>query len=105
MLYDKQIKEKDKVWVACALDAEGWIGYRLNKYVRIQVVNTNLDFIKNVQRIMGGMIKLKKVALGFKQQYVVELNTQGEVLRILREILPYLIIKKQRAINAIRWIE
>lgn len=103
----------DKAWLACAIDGEGTIvfgkrgGKRHNNLVTVAIYNTNRNFLENCQRIAKtGQIRLIHPHRENEKQYfhfVIWKHTP--ILQLLKEILPFLIIKKLEAEKAIRLIE
>ena len=67
-------------------------------YKDLQVANTNELFIQNVARVTGApTITKRKPRPGWKPVYVCQLRRHESVLNILRQVIPYLIIKKGTA--------
>lgn len=99
----------DAVWLACAIDGEGWMGLYFGKEgypsFQIGVTNTSVEFIKKAHDLMGGSMRLSKVREGRKVIWRSTLNGHERALAILEEILPYLIIKKDKAAGIISFIK
>lgn len=98
--------ELEKVWLACAIDGEGWIGLTRNpgnkQYrTRIELANTNLQFTQRAYEITGkGSISIdreRKIIRGWNPVYMWRIGKMSDCLEILNEIYPYLIIKKEKA--------
>ena len=104
--------EVEKSWLACAIDGEGSLGIRStglkrNQYSRFMVANTDYKFIKKVSKLTEGKITTQRQSkghLGKKTVYWVTINKHKDVLDILKQILPYLIIKKKKAKRIITFI-
>jgi len=104
--------ELRKIWLACAVDTEGSIHFEKHRgkkhesfSIRISLCNTNLHFVQKAQEICGiGHIGLepKVVHLPVYRWYI---GKASECERILREILPYLIIKKGKAEQALLFLK
>lgn len=97
-------------YLAGAIDADGCIGVAkmaqtirgksLRYDARLQLTNTNLPFLEAVQEQYGGHIKTASRGISanpkWKTGYHLCWGTKGSEL-VIRQILPYLIIKKERA--------
>jgi len=103
MEYSKGVDELiDTVWLACAVDGEGYIG--LEKpgtwYVpEVSVANTSLEFMEKVAPMLKTNLipvnwwryRNNKLALAARQR------SMKKIREILSSILPFLIIKRRRA--------
>jgi len=106
-------KEADKSWLACAIDGEGHVGLRTtgtkhNQYSRIQIANTDHKFMEKVSKLTNTKITIMnptKGHFGKKIVYQVTVNKHNYVLTTLELILPYLIIKKNKAKKVISFIK
>ena len=99
----------ERVYVACAIDTEGCIvlGWYYNgqtttkKYpkIRVQVGNTNLEWLQHIQRLIGcGSIQKQNPSpLSKKQSYQYFLSRRPEIADLLKQIQPYLVIKPDKA--------
>jgi hypothetical protein len=115
--------EAEKAWLACAIDGEGTIyvtdkvakktGWKVRRVV-LCVCNTNLDFLTEAGRLLGNSnIELqkdkRKRSLGGhranKDCYQVRQYDRFKAVAILKELLPYLIIKKDKALAGIQLVE
>lgn len=106
----KPLSEPEKAYLAGAIDGEGCVfTYKANNrgYMGLEVANTNEDFIKYVATLIGGRIYLSdpKGRLGIKPCFHVRLYRRDELIPLLKGLLPYLIIKKQKAIEILCWAE
>ena len=105
--------EVDKSWLACAIDGEGSVGLRTvgtkrEQYVRIQIANTDYQFMKKISKLTNTKITVRnhyEGHLGKKVIYWVTINKHKNVLTILELILPYLIIKKKKSKKIILFIK
>ena len=113
--------EVEKVWLACAIDGEGSIQAKDHEgkrapQVQLFVYNTNVEFVNNAVRILGGSKTLDhdnhswmerhNSFAGFRQQcYRAQCSNHRDTLPILKQILPYLIIKRAKAEKAIQLLE
>lgn len=99
------LSELDKTWLACAIDSEGSIQIGEN-YVRISVWNTNKEFIEKVARLLGTKCKIHTKRLpNRKPQYTAYITKRPKVKKLLQQLLPYFIVKRQVTINALKWIQ
>lgn len=97
--------EINKAWLAGVLDGEGCISIRkrTSKWTwRVEIANKNLEFLNKVKEITnsGSISKCSK-----NKVYTWEVNRKSDIHYILKYILPYLIIKREKAINCIKDIE
>ena len=106
----KEINELEKVWLACAIDTEGYIGLRPHHKgyrVLIQVTNTSAQFMDRLWR----MTEVGKLytRLPRKQErkiiYVWQIHKLDDCLQILKSIQPYLIIKQEQATNMLLYLK
>jgi len=106
----------DDVWLACAIDCEGSIGwmsptkYYSKKRPLIQIVNTERLFIQSAQKILGcGNITVqnrkdprwKSTPLPL---YAIRISNRKKVKDILIRITPHLIIKKKIAEEILAYV-
>lgn len=102
-------QEIEKVWLACAIDTDGWIGIAKTPYgltPRIRIYNTHLGFVQHAAKLIHRKIKIDIRVTNHpngsrKPCYRVDISGKPCV-SILKEILPYLIIKKERANEGIK---
>lgn len=106
------MKEKDKVWLACAIDCEGTIGYykggrladgEARYHVRCWVANMNRSFVAKCAQLMGTKVLAQvKKAKGQRTQgstytlYAASVS-HLKAYKVIKAILPYLIIKAEKA--------
>lgn len=100
--------KSDARWVACAFDCEGNISLSKHKCKKTQcgytwqgmmaVTNCNLDFIKELQGIIGfGLYNFNQGnTLNGKKIYRLYLSPK-QIAMLLPKIEPYLIIKKKHS--------
>jgi len=79
---------------------------RGNTYVGMEIANTDEQFIKYVTTLIGGnsYTSSPKGRLGHKSCFHVRLYKREYVISLLETLLPYLIIKKQKALEILNWI-
>lgn len=95
----------EKAWLAGFIDGEGSIVYYMagrnksHKSWLISLGNTHLGSVEYCQKITGvGSVRLSKPAKGtHKAQWRWRVNPQREIAAIVRQILPYLVIKQEQA--------
>lgn len=99
--------EAEKAWLACAIDAEGSIMFQTyqtpkSKYRRwrvgVRIGNTSLKFLREAKRIAlyGEIHKTYEARKRHKAYYYLNISEEG-CRYILPKILPYLIIKREKA--------
>lgn len=108
----------DIVWLACAVDSEGTLDLtstgkykgRVYKHPRLALYNTNLEFVSHARFIVRDKIGIGTVrpmvrpdSLGKKTVYVFTVSGR-KILPIVREILPYLIVKRDSASELLKWV-
>lgn len=107
------MSETDAAWLAGFFDGEGSIfvykGGRGGKYdcYAISLPNTNFDSIEHCFNITGvGLISKKTKRIDHhKQQFQWRVNVQKDILRVLKRLAPYLVVKKQKALDMINILE
>lgn len=110
----RQLKIWEASWLAGVIDGEGSIGLydygREGKRVCIQISNTSKKFVDEMRRVIGcgsqvNRAKWHKSHMGRKQMYLYCLKGSNRCYWVLKQILPYLIIKKGKALNIIKELE
>ena len=101
------MQERDLGWIAGIVDGEGTITIcRISGYMRpiVQVVNTNMSLLLEVQQIFAEIIGKKTricMITRYKKHtldcYRIQVTKQFEVETILKTIKPYLIAKVEQA--------
>ena len=104
-------------WLAGVIDGEGSIGlYNYGKQgrrVMIQVANTNEAFVAHVRAIIGVGSSImrcyytSKLAKDPRKKPIYQWGLKGSIrcVEVLKQIVPYLIIKKALALSIIKEIE
>ena len=91
-------------YAAGFFDGEGCVNCsssRNNSFIRILIVNTNIDVLKEFKEIWGGDINPNhKPKAHWKQAYTWRLQHKAAT-EFLIEILPFLIVKRKQAEAAI----
>ena len=97
------MRKLDSMWLACAIDTDGWLSLKIMNhhkaiYPRICIVNTNLEFLEKAESVFGGSIIARRHNNpNWKQCYTWQVGGLYIILPLLKKIIPYLIIKKNRA--------
>ena len=98
------ISEAKVAYLAGIIDGEGTIGFyqRSNGYgsaYYVAVWNTDLELITWVHENFGGKFwtQLRNGPLGTKPLYRVIWNKRIHIIAVLEQVLPFLIVKKERA--------
>lgn len=113
------LSEVEKAWLAAAIDGEGHIMFfrvkcRDKFYIRtgIGLTNCSFEFLERAKNIIGkghvslkGKTGYKNWKVSWKTCYFYQLVHQQTVYDILTEILPYLIVKKDKAKAVIAFLE
>jgi hypothetical protein len=105
----------EAAWLAATVDGEGSFGLydygREGRRVMIQMGNTNEEFVKEMKRIIGGIgstvirTTFGKSHKGRKPMYHYVLKGSLRCYFVLKQIVPYLIIKKDKALSIIKKLE
>ena len=100
------IKIPEEEWkiayLAGFIDGEGTIRLRLYKQKRdypcISIANTNYESIQWVKENFGGSIRTRPRKPPRKEIYTWNIENEREILKLLKVLTPYLIIKKENAL-------
>lgn len=99
------MKKWERAWLASAVDGEGCITNNIKNgnNFQIYVVNTNINYLKRAQELTDGRIYImNRKNMGNRVTcYKLSVFKRAQVLKTLKEILPFLIIKKEKALKAI----
>ncbi len=110
----KKLSEIDSAWLAGVIDGEGSIGLydygKEGRRVLIQIGNTNEQFVQKVKELIGCGSSINRQHFGGghkgrKAMYHYTLKGSARCYVILKQIYPYLIIKKDLAERIIKEIE
>jgi hypothetical protein len=111
------VTKEQWAYIACAVDGEGTIGFHKVKagkhgrksdgfLPRVAVTNTNYAFLEWIGTQLGGHPHLAHKATETRKAcYVWEVRCGPRVTAILKNLLPYLIIKKQQAIVMLEYCD
>ena len=97
---------EDRVWLACAIDTDGWLAIKRQKQTSkgksytyyltfIGFHNNNREIVEKFARLIGGKVYPSRGE--HKVSWTTQTTNRGKVTEILEEILEYLIVKKDRA--------
>lgn len=111
-------RKEENLWMAALIDSEGCIAYTeetKNFYTGMTVGNNNIDFLGVFYDTLKRRnyhpwgTKLFKEYLGVRSTssttQSVGLSRQAELYELLKELLPYLIVKKEKATKLINFFE
>lgn len=113
----KRMSLEECSWLAGVIDGEGSIGFydygKQGRRVFIQVANTNEAFVTHVRAIVGAGSSImrcyytSKLANDPRKLPIYQWGLKGSIrcVEVLKQIVPYLIIKKTKALNIIKEIE
>ncbi|MEK7121784.1 MAG: hypothetical protein AAB857_03705 [Patescibacteria group bacterium] len=110
----RKFKKVEASWLAGVIDGEGSIGLydygREGRRVCIQMSNTSEDYVNEMRKIIGCGSQINrtnwhKSHKGRKQLYLYSLKGSNRCFWVLKQIIPYLIIKKVKALDIIRELE
>jgi len=98
----REMSDVERAWMACLLDAEGsivWPRKTVLNSVRLSVANTSLPFLEHARQVTGtGKILERTAPSSPFHTRGYNWHCYGENARIiLRQVLPWLIIKKEAA--------
>lgn len=106
--------EVEAAWLACAIDGEGSFGLydygKEGRRVLIQVGNTSEAFVNEFKRIIGcgsSVLRTERMSghLGTKPMYHFTLKGSARCYWVLKQVIPYLIIKKEKAESIVSELE
>ena len=100
--YAIDLSPTEAAYLAGIIDGEGTIGKDFNRNTyRLTIGNTNKALLNWLYDKLGGRIKAKKVREGRTPMYYWVCNQMYIVAQILSAVEPYLIVKKDKAKEAI----
>ena len=109
-----KLKRWEASWLAGVIDGEGSIGLydygKEGRRVCVQMSNTNKEFVDRMRGLIGcgsqiNRSRWHKSHKGRKAMYMYSLKGSSRCYWVLRQIIPYLIIKKEKALNIIKELE
>ena len=103
------LKETDLAYIAGIVDGEGSISIQQNgkhQIAHLTISNTNLEVLKWIQnKFEEGTIYKRTLYPNRKQCYVWQTGAHKVIYLILIKLLPYLKIKRNKAIETISFIQ
>ena len=101
----KKSNKLEKSYVAGFLDGEAWVGLtksrsggRLQYRPGIHIANNNRNVLEKIRRdYKGSIIRKNRQGCNQKIGYILEIRKKESMVLILKDILPYLIVKKKQA--------
>jgi len=106
--YPKEnMTEAEKAWLAAFIDADGIIGFyplrkRGNK-ITVGVFNDCRPFVQKAAELLG--VNVTRFSSRIKGGFKAVNASRTSCKIILRQVIPYLIRKKQKALKALKWLE
>ncbi len=107
-----ELTEPEKAWLACAIDSEGSVNLRRDSRhpntmnLSVWFCNTNSEFARRFADLTGGILYNRHPrGFGKKEQYEVYVTSKARVKRVLESALPYLIVKRNKAVLVLDWID
>ncbi len=110
----RKFKTWEAAWLAGVIDGEGSIGLytygKEGRRVLIQLANTSKEFVDRVREVIGcgsqvNRTNQHKSHKGRKPMHSFSLKGSTRCYWVLQQITPFLIIKKQLALNIIKELE
>ena len=113
----RQMSAVECAWLAGVIDGEGLIGLydygKQGRRVMVQVTNTNEEFVAKVREVVGAGSSVmrcyytSKLAKEPRKLPVYQWGLKGSIrcVVVLKQIAPYLIIKKKLALSIIKEVD
>ena len=96
----RTLTNEEAAYLAGIIDGEGSIDIRGNKVI-IYVGNTDIDMMRWLQQIGANVYEVRATSsISRKRFYTWNVTRRADVRAVLRRVLPYLIIKREKAIRA-----
>jgi hypothetical protein len=107
-LTQANISDVDAAYIAGLIDGEGSISYTRN-HPKVMIYNTSKELIEWIQKALGfGTVCLnvkKERNDKWKPCFMYEATNFHDVYALLSRVLPYLKVKRKKAVDALRLIE
>jgi hypothetical protein len=107
-LTQANISDVDAAYIAGLIDGEGSISYT-RKHPKVMVYNTSKELMEWIQKTLGfGTVCLdvkRKRNNKWKLCYMYEATNFHDIYALLSRVLPYLKLKKEKALNTLKLIE
>lgn len=98
------LTETEAAYFAGILDGEGTFDLRGGRSVRLIIGNCNTDLMEWLI-VIGGGVHMTKQFPNRQPHYRWQLNQRGDVLKLLMQVEPYMLIKRTKAQEAIQLIQ
>ena len=101
------LEKTDRAYIAGIIDCEGNINLQWKSnhidHITLRVSNTSLELINYLEGKLGGSFSLKKVKVKptHKDLWCWQIQGSMPVRRLLTILLPYLIVKKEKALEVL----
>ena len=103
------MKIEDRVWLACAIDTDGWISIKSQKQTQnnskykykyyipwIGFHNNNKEIVDKFANLIDGKTYVNRYK-SFRKSYTTEKGNTKIVKTILEDVLEFLIVKRRKA--------
>ena len=102
------MKDTDIAYVAAFLDGEGCLSFSKTRkiYPEVFFCNTDKEVLAYIKGVIGcgSLYTQSRQASSKKERYVLTIRRKADIQKTLGMILPYLRIKKQKAIELLEMI-
>lgn len=101
------LKDTDFAYIAGIIDGEGYISIGKSfKNLTIEIANTDKDLMYWIASIFNTKIKTRYFNKSNRNTvHIASVRRHIDIIQILKLVLPYLRIKKKKAINALSYLE
>lgn len=94
----------EAAYIAGIIDGEGTVGFRGGRSVRVAVINTDEELIAFLLSI-GGSVGVRAKIANRRQCFAWTIGSRGDVKWLLSQVEPYMIVKRQKALDALALID
>ena len=110
----RKLKQWEAAWLAAVIDGEGSIGLydygKEGRRVMIQMANTDREFVTKMREVIGCGSQINRTRWhlshkGRKVMHLYSLKGSHRCYWVLKQIIPFLIIKRQKAIDIVAHLE
>jgi hypothetical protein len=100
-----QLTREDCSWLACAIDSEGTVYQHTKGHPHIVIYNKNRDYVEHFVALTTTNLR-EHHGNGLKPSllFTARVSRSDILLELIPLILPYLIIKKERALRCLEWL-
>jgi len=107
-----ELTEGEKMWISGCIDCDGSIGFSKSRtylYASVTFYNNNKQIVDNMSKLLGSKTyKYKhntKLKANQEFYYQTKVGSKKKVENLLKLLIPYLIVKKDKAIEVVQWLE